>query len=395
MTNDGTNDGAIDERAMKNEERLTMKRTRVSMQTPRRIERRPVTPESERRRSTRERKTVSYVGMDDGSKDREDVTFSRARVARAPKERSPRATYSVGGRVYDSELGVTCHWCRQKTVETHVQCVGEACQGARLPLSFCGMCLRNRHGEDIDDAVASGCWECPRCRGSCGEGCVTCCNCGPCRKKAGLSPTHQIIGLARANGFDNVHDYLVHQATGENAEDIAARKLSFSWGKWLRDDFCRPVEQTAIADQRRVVDVTAGSSADEEYSVRDVDTPSDSNASESDDDQFMVVQRTPQKKRSTAEPESAFASPAKKSRARTPSPKKSSPSPKKRTVSSPKKHSAPSTPEPLREYGEDVYEFERVLATRKRGRGEQLLVKWKGFGEDEATWEPKTNIIFQ
>jgi hypothetical protein len=55
----------------------------------------------------------------------------------------------------------------------------EGCgKGRTAPLSFCGMCLRNRHGEDIDTAVAAGTWQCPRCRGSCGDGCKTCCNCG-------------------------------------------------------------------------------------------------------------------------------------------------------------------------------------------------------------------------
>jgi hypothetical protein len=71
------------------------------------------------------------------------------------------------------------------------------------------LCLKNRHGEDIAAAEASDRWVCPRCRGSCGDGCVACCNCGPCRKALGLAPTHQIIGQARAAGFDNVHDYLV------------------------------------------------------------------------------------------------------------------------------------------------------------------------------------------
>ena len=46
-----------------------------------------------------------------------------------------------------------------------------------------GMCLRNRHGEDVRQAQASGCWVCPPCRGGCGDGCSLCCNCGPCRKK--------------------------------------------------------------------------------------------------------------------------------------------------------------------------------------------------------------------
>ena len=48
------------------------------------------------------------------------------------------------------------------------------------------MCLRNRHGEDVRQAAASGCWVCPPCRGGCGDGCSLCCNCGPCRKKVGM-----------------------------------------------------------------------------------------------------------------------------------------------------------------------------------------------------------------
>ena len=390
---------------------------------------RTMVPESERRRSTRERVPVSYAGMDDGTIDKSDPGFTRAahvnHRSAEKQSRAPRAVFQVGGRVYDSELGVTCHWCRQKTVETHVTCVGEACAGARLPLAFCTMCLRNRHGEDIDEAVASGCWTCPRCRGSCGEGCVTCCNCGPCRKKAGLAPTHQIIGLARAHGFDNVHDYLVHQKTGESQEEIAARKLEFPWGKWLRDDFCRPVEKTATGnaedENARVVNVSGGSSADEE-SARDVssselsDADSDGESSESDDDAYMIVRRSPAKRAASATT-LPFSSPTStplgkrlrgtastvdvsvkpfSTRKKSSSPKKKTSSPAtKMKKSKPNAVFSPETParSPLAGLGDDVYEFERILARRKRGRGEQLLIKWRGFGEDEATWEPARNIL--
>ena len=42
-----------------------------------------------------------------------------------------------GGRVYDSALGSTCHWCRQKTVEARVTCTRPECGGGRrLPVSF-------------------------------------------------------------------------------------------------------------------------------------------------------------------------------------------------------------------------------------------------------------------
>jgi len=53
-------------------------------------------------------------------------------------------------------------------------------------LACSASCLRNRHGEDQATAVASGQWVCPPCRGTCGPGCVSCCNCGPCRKKVGF-----------------------------------------------------------------------------------------------------------------------------------------------------------------------------------------------------------------
>ena len=96
--------------------------------------------------------------------------------------------------------------------------------------------MRNRHGEDSDLAVASGCWECPKCRKSCGDGCDNCCNCGPCRKKAGLAPTHQVIRIARENGFDNVHDYLVWEKVGGTPESIKMRKKKFEWGQWIFDE---------------------------------------------------------------------------------------------------------------------------------------------------------------
>lgn len=71
----------------------------------------------------------------------------------------------VGKRIYDSVVGQTCHWCRQKTVEDHVQCW-------KCPIRFCGMCLINRNGEYIQREMQKGAkWVCPKCRGGCGPGC--------------------------------------------------------------------------------------------------------------------------------------------------------------------------------------------------------------------------------
>ena len=39
--------------------------------------------------------------------------------------------------------------------------------------------------------------------------------------------------------------------------------------------------------------------------------------------------------------------------------------------------------------GEETYEVERILKHRKRGRGYQYYVAWKGYPISEASWEPE------
>ena len=94
-----------------------------------------------------------------------------------------------------------------------------------------------------------------------------------------------------------MHDYLVHRETGEDAETIAERKLTFPWGKWLRDDFCLPVADKEEEEEEQE-QVVALSSVDEE-SARDVSSSENATPaeSESDDAEYMVVHRTPKKRR--------------------------------------------------------------------------------------------------
>ena len=49
-------------------------------------------------------------------------------------------------------------------------------------------------------------------------------------------------------------------------------------------------------------------------------------------------------------------------------------------------------PRPLPELleGEEVYEVETILKHRRRGRGYQYYVKWKGYPITEATWETES-----
>src|SRR5882757_9849343 len=47
---------------------------------------------------------------------------------------------------------------------------------------------------------------------------------------------------------------------------------------------------------------------------------------------------------------------------------------------------------PIDMEGELEYEVEEVVSSRKRGRGIQYLIKWKGYGNEENTWEARSNM---
>lgn len=42
---------------------------------------------------------------------------------------------------------------------------------------------------------------------------------------------------------------------------------------------------------------------------------------------------------------------------------------------------------------EDYYEVEKILEKRQVGKRFQYLVRWVGFGDDQATWEPPSNLL--
>ncbi|XP_037330263.2 cell division cycle-associated 7-like protein [Pungitius pungitius] len=101
-------------------------------------------------------------------------------------------------KIWDKDTGSSCHQCRQKTLDTKTVCRSGFCVGGKG--QFCGPCLKNRYGEEVRDVLLDPTWSCPICR--------EVCNCSLCRKKEGRCATGILVGLARYNGHDNVHEYL-------------------------------------------------------------------------------------------------------------------------------------------------------------------------------------------
>ncbi|XP_065854244.1 uncharacterized protein [Euphorbia lathyris] len=105
----------------------------------------------------------------------------------------------IGGRIYDSDNGMTCHQCRQKTRDFAARCKHH--KGDKpCPIKYCHKCLMNRYGEKAEEVALLDDWECPRCRGIC--------NCSFCMKKRGHAPTGILVRQAKENGFSSVSELL-------------------------------------------------------------------------------------------------------------------------------------------------------------------------------------------
>ncbi|KAF7820004.1 zinc-finger of monoamine-oxidase A repressor R1 [Senna tora] len=105
----------------------------------------------------------------------------------------------IHGRIYDSENGVCCHQCRQKTRDFAASC--KNLMGHKLcVIKFCHKCLLNRYGEKAEEVDVLTDWKCPRCRGIC--------NCSHCMKRRGQKPTGPLVHTAKASGFSSVSEML-------------------------------------------------------------------------------------------------------------------------------------------------------------------------------------------
>ena len=107
--------------------------------------------------------------------------------------------FNVSQKIYNQgPKGSTCHQCRQKTIDQKTICRSGQCQGGRGV--FCGVCLKNRYGMNIREALKDPEWWCPPC--------LDICNCSICRNRIGKGATGPLTWLAQEKGFPSVRHYL-------------------------------------------------------------------------------------------------------------------------------------------------------------------------------------------
>ncbi|RAL39814.1 hypothetical protein DM860_013015 [Cuscuta australis] len=103
-----------------------------------------------------------------------------------------------GMRLYDPDIGKSCHQCRQKVMCKHTEC--RKCKTTQGQL--CGDCLYMRYGENVIEANENPNWTCPVCRDIC--------NCSRCRRGKGWAPTGAIYN--KVNQFNLNFMFLCFQS---------------------------------------------------------------------------------------------------------------------------------------------------------------------------------------
>ncbi|KAL9671517.1 hypothetical protein QQ045_009086 [Rhodiola kirilowii] len=156
-------------------------------------------PSTSPSRSTKPQSPKSKLMKNQPSK-----SASKIKAGDQPSDAVPKRTKSpgvrlVGGRIYDSENGKTCHQCRQKTMDFTAAC-NNLKKGKQCTIRYCHKCLFNRYGEKAEEKASLDDWKCPKCRDKC--------NCSFCMKKKGQRPTGILTHTAKATGFSSVSEML-------------------------------------------------------------------------------------------------------------------------------------------------------------------------------------------
>ncbi|XP_047315547.1 uncharacterized protein LOC124919361 isoform X2 [Impatiens glandulifera] len=191
-----------------------------------------------------------------GSQIPEDGTLSQSSEIVEEKQKQKRKRTEnpgvrlIGGRLYDSENGKSCHQCRQKTMDVMAPCKNKK-KDKQCTILYCHKCLLNRYGEKAEQVSVVEDWFCPRCRGNC--------NCSFCMKKRGHKPTGILVHTAKSIGFSSVSEMLLvrgsdNQSGKEPPLSIQEKQdkniVSEDTDIDLADQKCKKVKEENVQDGR-------------------------------------------------------------------------------------------------------------------------------------------------
>jgi len=127
------------------------------------------------RRSTRQK--VSTTEKNPSKVDLEELDMQLAHADPSLNMARGRVNKKTvyAGRIYSVE-GVTCHQCRQKTMDPKSKCCREEPTNPLSRHHYCAACLLNRYGEVLEEVLQNPEWVCPTCKKTC--------NCSHCRSPA-------------------------------------------------------------------------------------------------------------------------------------------------------------------------------------------------------------------
>ncbi|KAG0342761.1 hypothetical protein BG000_001621 [Podila horticola] len=202
---------------------------------------------------------------------------------------SGRGKRMVGGRVYDSKLGTSCHQCRQKTTAAKVVCRRPGC-GEMFDVE----CLEVRYNDRKSDALRPD-WRCPVCQGTC--------NCSFCRPKKGLPSTGPLAHKAQKCGYYSASHYLGdvivnadgtwkvapqaakfrYREKGDVSEDEQAEEDPEEVDE-LEDDESEKVDDSGRDEEEKADD----SDRDEEEKVDELDEEEEEKVDELDEEEEKV-----------------------------------------------------------------------------------------------------------
>lgn len=194
------------------------------------------------RRSNRLRGKVSdYAESEEGDnssweegecEDKRPANFPLVKISGSSHQLSPEdsarrcgGSRQGRGKVYNPVFGISCHFCRQKTLCSEEDCkrcgnldVNQPCIG-KTDCSvchssygvLCRACLKVRYGEELEEVKENKKWMCPHCIEEKGINPYWICNSSFCLKNRKMAPTGIAIYRARELGYKSVAHLLMDE----------------------------------------------------------------------------------------------------------------------------------------------------------------------------------------